>query len=263
MRVSCAQSTATRTRSATIGRRARGAARAAASSRKPYSPGSGACASEHHHGVLPERVEREVRREQRAERVAVGVLVRRDDEALVRPQRLDDRVPVTRRHRRLRPRAPARRSAASCGRRARPRDRRRTRSRGVRRSLQLAVECGLQHPGRRPRAPRGCAARCRSVPKTLTQTFAWSRSFVVSTAVTVTNPMRGSLSVGMRLGEHLLDRLVDAAHATAPLIAAHRPRDGRARARERRARRPARTASAPPRRAAAPPHSPRASRRRA
>jgi hypothetical protein len=59
-------------------------------------------ATEHHHGVLAEPDERQVRGEQRAERVAVGVVVGRHDKALAGPQRLDDRVHVTRGHRRLR-----------------------------------------------------------------------------------------------------------------------------------------------------------------
>jgi hypothetical protein len=65
--------------------------------------------AEHHHGVLPERAQREVGREQRSERVPVRVVVRGDDEALVIAQRRDDRLPVTRRHRHLRPPGPARR----------------------------------------------------------------------------------------------------------------------------------------------------------
>ena len=53
-------------------------------SRNPYSPGSGLAPPSTITRVLPERLEREVRREERAERVPVGVVVRGDDEALVR-----------------------------------------------------------------------------------------------------------------------------------------------------------------------------------
>jgi hypothetical protein len=48
-----------------------------------------------HVDVLAELAQRQRRREQRAERVAVRVLVRRDEEAVVRPQRLDDGVEVS------------------------------------------------------------------------------------------------------------------------------------------------------------------------
>ena len=65
--------------------------------------------AEHHHGVLSERLERELRRDQRAERVTVRVLVRRDDEAVACAQSLDDGARVSRLHRRLRRAARARR----------------------------------------------------------------------------------------------------------------------------------------------------------
>ncbi len=45
-----------------------------------------------HDRVLAERVERQLRREQRPERVAVRVLVRRDEKAVVRADRLRDRA---------------------------------------------------------------------------------------------------------------------------------------------------------------------------
>ena len=53
-----------------------------------------------HVDVLAELAQRERRGEQRPERVAVRVLVRRDEEAVVRAQRLDDRVEVSLRGRR-------------------------------------------------------------------------------------------------------------------------------------------------------------------
>ncbi len=65
--------------------------------------------AEHHHGVLPERLEREMGREQRAERVPVRVVVRGDHEAVVLAQSLDDGARVSRLHRRLRRAARARR----------------------------------------------------------------------------------------------------------------------------------------------------------
>jgi hypothetical protein len=71
--------------------------------------GQSGVASEHHHGVLPERAEREMQREERADRVAVGVVVRGDDETVVRAHGLDDGVHVTPSHRRLRRAARARR----------------------------------------------------------------------------------------------------------------------------------------------------------
>jgi len=84
-----------------------------------------------HDDVLAERSEGDRHREHRSERVAVGVLVRRQEERIVRPDRLGDRTDVTvcrrlARHRGLAGRPRARRSAWSCGRRARPRHRRRT-----------------------------------------------------------------------------------------------------------------------------------------
>ena len=49
-------------------------------------------AGEVHHGVLAEVVERQLHRQEGAERVAVRVLVRGDEEAVVRADRLRDRV---------------------------------------------------------------------------------------------------------------------------------------------------------------------------
>ena len=51
-----------------------------------------------HDAVLAERRQGDVRREQRAEGVAVGVLVRGDEEALAVADRLDDRPEVSLRH---------------------------------------------------------------------------------------------------------------------------------------------------------------------
>ena len=58
-------------------------------------PGERRMPREVHVGVLAELPQRERRGEQRAERVAVRVLVRRDEEAIVGAQRLDDRVEVS------------------------------------------------------------------------------------------------------------------------------------------------------------------------
>src|SRR5262249_55228817 len=44
-----------------------------------------------------------------------------------------------------------------------------------------------------PSSVRACTS---SLPSTLTNTFAWCRSGLVATPVTVTKPIRGSLSVG-------------------------------------------------------------------
>ena len=50
---------------------------------------------EEHDAVLAERPQREVHGEQRAERVAVRVLVRRDEEPVASADRLDDRPEVS------------------------------------------------------------------------------------------------------------------------------------------------------------------------
>ena len=62
-------------------------------------------AGQEHQAVLAERGQRELGREQRAERVAVGVLVRRDEEAVGAADRLDDRPEVSLRRRLVRGRA--------------------------------------------------------------------------------------------------------------------------------------------------------------
>ena len=53
-------------------------------------------AGEVHDGVLPEVVERQLHRQERPERVAVRVLVRGDEEAVVRADRLGDRLSLGR-----------------------------------------------------------------------------------------------------------------------------------------------------------------------
>ena len=63
---------------------------------KPYSRGSGASPDEVHLDVLAELAQRERRREQRAERVAVRVLVGHDEKAVVLAQRRRDRLQVSR-----------------------------------------------------------------------------------------------------------------------------------------------------------------------
>jgi hypothetical protein len=118
-------------------------------------------AAEHHHRALAERNEREMRREERPERVAVGVVVRRDDEAVTGAQRLDDRIHVTPGHRRLRRAARARRSGGSSGPRARSRDRRRTPvgASGGDRALFRSVLATRRRPRRAPRASSSAGPR--------------------------------------------------------------------------------------------------------
>ncbi len=82
-RVSCAQSTAT----STLSSRSAGASRRSpwpGRSRNAYSPGQRRLSGEHHDAVLAELDERQVHREQRAERVPVRVLVRGDEKAVAR-----------------------------------------------------------------------------------------------------------------------------------------------------------------------------------
>ena len=64
--------------------------RSSSSGMKRYSFGSGTVAGQVHDRVLAELVERELRGQERPEGVAVGVLVRREEEALVRPDRVRD-----------------------------------------------------------------------------------------------------------------------------------------------------------------------------
>ena len=83
-------------------------------------------AAEEHDAVLAEPVEPELRAEDRAERVAVRVLVRDEQEAVVGADRLRDRGEVSCRRCAHRALEPGRRSASSSGRPARPTDRIRT-----------------------------------------------------------------------------------------------------------------------------------------
>ena len=136
-------------------------------------------------------------RDQRAERVAVGVLVGDEQEALAR--RISSRTCASvdawrsRSCSRVGPRPGRRpRSAAPAAARAPRCRRRRTCSVGVRfrRSSAATRRC------RKPCAdcsPSRLASRSASSPRTLTYTRAWRRSGLVLTSVTVTNPMRGSL----------------------------------------------------------------------
>ena len=164
----------------------------------PYSAGRGASPTSTMTLSFPSARERQVHREQRPERVPVRILVRGDEEPVVLRERCDDGGHVSRLgHRRLRSgRDRDRRSASSSGRRARPTDRMRRASCGVRRSRSSR----LIRPCRIPAAPSSAvrvACRCFSPPYTLSQTVAWARSEVVTTPVTVTKPMRGSFSVGI------------------------------------------------------------------
>ena len=72
-------------------------------------------------------------------------------------------------------------------------------------SLRNSISGATRSLSARPTRPRRCdatlfspskvAARWESDPSTLANTFAWRRSRVISTAVTVTSPMmRGSLT---------------------------------------------------------------------
>ena len=168
-------------------------------------------------GVLAHRAEHLLHRGERAERVAVGMLVRGEHEALAVAQRRraraarDGRDAV----------AGAHASPASRGRSARAI--RMPRSVGVvvdelerRRVLepQLARDRALEHAVRRLRGPAASACARPASPSTETKTRARRRSGAVSTAVTVTNPTRGSLTCcGDRVGEDLADGLVHPAHA--------------------------------------------------
>src|SRR5262249_46748489 len=97
---------------------------------EPVLPRQRRLAGEDHDAVLAELLERRVHREERAERISIGILVRGDEKPFVLADRRDDAIEVSlNRHlrlgsRRSRPgragarwaralRAPARRSAAS------------------------------------------------------------------------------------------------------------------------------------------------------
>ena len=91
---------------------------------KPVLAGQRRRPGQEHEAVLAERCQRQLGREQRAERVAVRVLVRGDEKAVGATDRLDDRPEVSLRRRLVRERA--HRSVLTSARRARPRDRIRT-----------------------------------------------------------------------------------------------------------------------------------------
>ena len=120
-------------RRAARARRGRRAGRASRRrrSRKPYSAGSRRGAGEVHDDVLAERAQAERRRQHRAERVAVGVLVRRRRRTGRAADRRRDRLELSCAIVAPPPpvaagRLQARRSASSCRRRARRTHRRRT-----------------------------------------------------------------------------------------------------------------------------------------
>jgi hypothetical protein len=144
-----------------------------------------------------------VRREQRAERVAVRVLVRRDEEPVVRADRLDDRREV------------------SCvvvwfggelidesGHAHAVLDRVIVFEREQRSPLQpeLARDPRLEDAVRRVE-PGHALLRFFSAAEHADVDVAWRRSGEVSTPVTVTNPIRGILQLQQRLGEHLADAI--------------------------------------------------------
>ncbi len=124
--------------------------------------------------------------------------------------------------------------------------------------LELAVDRRLQDAGRALERRRAYFARCRSLPSTLTHTFAWARSRDVSTAVTVTNPIRGSLSVGIASERTCFIASSTRRMRSGRLTRATRPRAHELPLRRARARTPGRGASAPPRRGDARPRPPAA-----
>ena len=137
-------------------------------------------------------------RDERAERVAVGVLVGDQDEALAVAQL--DRAPrsrvvallrrcvTPRRPRRLRQLLEPHRAVASCRRRG-------SSSVGVCFRRSSPRDAPLQGRRARSAGPRACWHAAPRRPRTLTYTRAWRRSGLVLTSVTVTKPMRGSLQV--------------------------------------------------------------------
>ena len=148
-----------------------------------------------HHRVLAELGEQVVHAEQRAERVAVGALVGGEEEAVAVAQLGDDPLD-------LRAAAPAAsltrppprpRAAARSASPTRPSGRSGSSgsasasSASRRRSRDWITPC-------EERRPSSVASRCSSSPSTLTCTLAARRSGLVSTEVTVTKPMRGSLN---------------------------------------------------------------------
>ena len=84
----------------------------------------------------------------------------------------------------------------------------------LRRVLHPQLACRHATAGTRAqRSGRRRSARAAaSSPSTLTNTCAWRRSGLVSTAVTVTKPTRGSLMSLIAMLEHLAHGLVDSSH---------------------------------------------------
>ena len=172
------------------------------SSMNPYSAGSGAVAGEVHHASLPSARSPSASREQRAERVAVGVLVRDDQEAVVRGERGD--AHASRSVRLLArvscvicsaSRQRAHRSASSCGCRARPVGSYSKERCGVLLQPELAREPRLQVRRAPTRGPSSVCSRFFSLPKHRRRTPCPRAGRArPSTPVTVTRPIRGSFS---------------------------------------------------------------------
>src|SRR5437763_10998121 len=150
-----------------------------------------------HDGVLAEGLEHELHRAQRPERVAVRVLVRRQEELRRGPKLLEHLLLLRRgRHSGDRLRSSWDRSSV------------------IRMPSRIESSCTKSSVGvrfirsssptrcwRKPRAelsPSRAASRSWSPPRTLTNTRALRRSALVSTPVTVTKPMRGSATSSAR-----------------------------------------------------------------
>src|SRR5262249_39078665 len=154
-----------------------------------------------HDPVLAERAEDLVHRQQRAERVAVGVLVRDQEEALCTPQ-LGDHLrargglaALADGHLVLPPSSSSGRLSSSSSVRRIPRSTVSSYSNassGVCLSRSSPAIRRCRKPCADP-SPARLSARVSASPRTLTYTRAWRRSGLVLTAVTVTNPTRGSL----------------------------------------------------------------------
>src|SRR4051812_4970767 len=149
-----------------------------------------------HDRVLAERAQDLVHPDERAERVAVGVLVREQDELRRRADLVEHLL--ARLDRDLRPER-AHAGGASCSRSASTRAARSA----VWSSSNWSSGVRLRRSSAATRLWRNPCADCRpasvascsdSGPRTLTYTRAWRRSGLVLTSVTVTNPMRGSFS---------------------------------------------------------------------
>ena len=173
-------------------RSAGGSWKTSSSGRKRYSTGSGnSFAARNITESLPSASSISMHRQQRAERVAVGVLVGGEQEALPCADLVGARSSsVLTSSGRL---GHLGRAGERCGRRAR-RSRRSGRSASA--SASSAARAAIAPGGTRgtSAARRGSSSRSASPPSTLTYTRAVRRSGLVSTAVTVTNPIRGSFS---------------------------------------------------------------------